>query len=129
MEEIFASDPEFDEKNIERLTYIVEHGYTPNRARAISALARRSASDPALRSKVVEFVASPKLREARTMGFVSLAHIGVLGMIAGNGGVIPPVVVSLYSSWPEPDRGDLLWFLQSQHVDVSALTSPRAGST
>lgn len=122
MESFFESDPDFDAKTIAQLVDIVEHGYTPNRARAISALGRKGSKDPSVQEKVLELVSSPVLRGARFMGTISLAHIGVLSIIAGHGGMIPSVVATLYTDWPEPDRSDLVWFLRSQEVDVTPLT-------
>lgn len=123
MEDIFLNDPEFDSKTFEELVGIIERTQKGNIARAIGALARRSSFDPLVEERVVALLEHPDLRGDRFMGTISMSHIGVLAMIAGNGGVISPSVLALYSAWPEPDRSDLLWFLRSQSVDVALFHS------
>jgi hypothetical protein len=123
MEDIFLSDPEFDSRTSEELVGIIERTEKGNIARAIGALARRSSFDSLLEERVITLLQHPNVRGDRFMGTISMAHIGVLAMIAGKGGVIPRSVFALYTVWPEPDRSDLLWFLRSQGVDVALFHS------
>jgi hypothetical protein len=59
-------------------------------------------------------------REYRTLGTVSLAHIGVACLWIAGDEVGRSHLRPLIENWPLPDRTDLLWFLSSQDIDLNA---------
>ncbi len=82
----------------------------------MGALARRAGREEDLMAEVVANLEDPKLREERVMGTISLAHIGVACLLLAASDLAKARVKAMVEAWPEPDRGDLLWFLRTEEI-------------
>lgn len=83
------------------------------RANALNALIPHAKIDDGLIEVIVAAAKNP-INEIRLMGTISVAHVAI-GCLYQTG-TTPAVGVAteLLAAWPEPDRGDLLWFLRSE---------------
>lgn len=118
-ERIFVTDPAYDQLDLQVLRERLLSTKT-ERARAMGALARRAGRDASLRPIVWALLKLPAIRDYRTMGTVSLAHIGVACLWMTGDETVRAELRSMVESWPAPDRTDLLWFLQSQEIQLGA---------
>jgi hypothetical protein len=115
-EELFVRDAQFDAYPIDRLRELLKTGKRMERARAMGALARRAGREEGLLSEVVNQLEDPTVRDERVMGTISLAHIGVACLLLTASDIARARVKTVVEAWPEPDRGDLLWFLRSEEI-------------
>jgi hypothetical protein len=122
-EAIFVADPSVDAHTSDQLREAIGTGNAAERARAMGALARRAAGEPALHDEVIALIASVELRQLRCMGTVSVAHIGVACLAMAGSQDVRERLARVLREWPEPDRSDLLWFLESQEVQLEAPTT------
>jgi hypothetical protein len=113
LETIYRADAEYDGLPTAELEQVLARG-TPERARAMGALARRAAHDDALRPRVLELIRERRQNTAWIMTTISLAHFGIACMYAVASPTVRQELHTLITAWPEPDRADLLWFLGSQ---------------
>lgn len=121
---ILVTDPPYDALDTASLRARLR-ATKMERARAIGALARRAAREPQLVEEVLELLASEPCRQYRTMGSISLAHIGVASLWLASEDALRARIRSLINAWPEPDRTDLRWFLVSQEINLSAIEETR----
>jgi len=91
------------------------------RGRALLQLARRSGSDEQNLEFVIAQIQDIDNINARTVGLVSIAHLGVAGLLEANTLLTVNAVKKLLEEWQEPDRSDLLWFLKSSFLTDNLL--------
>jgi hypothetical protein len=115
-EQLLVSDAQFDTYSVDQLRELLGVGKRMERARAMGALARRAGREEPLLAEVVEKLEDPAMRDERVMGTISLAHIGVACLLLAASDLARSRVKTLIDAWPEPDRGDLLWFLRSEEI-------------
>jgi hypothetical protein len=116
MDLIFNADAPYDAFPTERLRELLAKGTKPERARAMGALARRAGHDRAVWDECLAAIENPIHRGLRLMGSISIAHIGVACSWSVAPQELRERLRALIDRWPEPDRGDLLWFLRSQDL-------------
>jgi hypothetical protein len=122
-EDIFVADLSVDARTSDQLRETVGTGNAAERARAMGALARRAACEPALLDEVIALISNVELRQLRYMGTVSVAHIGVACLAIAGSQEVCERLAGVLREWPEPDRSDLLWFLKSQEIQLEAPTT------
>ncbi len=117
-DDILVSDEEFDELPTPDLQAKLNDPSKPTRGRALNALARRAKHDESLISLVVSEIQSPENMNFRFLGGISNSHIAVACLWATGNPKAEEAVRGLVSRWDEPDRSDLLWFLNSQDLEI-----------
>jgi len=118
-DEILARDKEFDSLSTEYLLKLLHSNSRLYRARALSALARRSSQEEAITPQVLNVITESKNREARLLGStISVSHIGFATLWEFGLPSVRESLRRLLQDWPEPDRTDLLWFLKSQSISI-----------
>lgn len=83
------------------------------RGRALIQLARRSGHNEKDLEFVIAQIQDPDNMDARTVGVVSIAHLGVGGLLEANTSLTINAVKKILAQWPEGDCSNLLWFLES----------------
>jgi hypothetical protein len=116
---IFKADEPYDALSTQQLRQLLNKGTKPERARAMGAFARRASMDATLRDEALAAISDQTNRTLRVMGAISIAHIGVACLFYLGSADLPAQLCALIAQWPEPDRGDLLWFLRSQGIDLA----------
>ena len=119
MEKFLIQDSVFDALPTEQLQQLCEKSSLDNKTRACAALARRVQQQPDLLPYLLTMIRSPANRQIRVMGTISLAHVGFASLWFKSTDSIKQIMQEVLSEWPEPDRSDLVWFLQSQRLDHS----------
>lgn len=118
----FFNDLEFQILSNEKLIHLLDSLSFFDRGRAITELARRSGQQVELLDLVVERILNYNNMKARTVGLVSVSHLGMAGLVEANTSLTLKIVKELIEKWPEPDRSDLLDFLESAYsVDIAFL--------
>lgn len=108
---LFDPDPWIDERSMIELLAITDDARKPVsvRGRALAALGKR-AREPAEIALVTARI--DQLRHERIMGTVSVAHLGVGGMLASGHDPTIAAARDLIAHWEQPDKTDLLWLLE-----------------
>ena len=120
-DEILVRDKEFDRLSTKSLLKLLHSNSRLNRARALSALARRSSQEEAIIGQVLNGITELKNRETRLLGStISVSHIGFATLWEFGLPSAREALLRLLQDWPEPDRTDLLWFLKSQSISIEA---------
>jgi|SRR4051794_25235397 len=88
------------------------------RVRAIAALARIYGHDAAVTDTLLQAIRDPINKSARAMGTISVAHIGIACLLRFGTVQGQQQIKRLIESWEEPDRSDLVWFIQSQKLTL-----------
>lgn len=92
------------------------------KSRAVTELARRSGQEVELLDLVIDVIYNPNNMKARTVGLVSVSYLGVAGLIEANTSLTLKIAKELIKKWPEPDRSDLIAFLESAYsIDIAFL--------
>lgn len=117
MEYIFITDPIFDNLSTERLKNFCEISSLVDKTRACAALARRAHKQPDLIPYLLMLIRSSAYRQTRVMGTISIAHVVFACLWYGSTTTLQHFLREILYSWPEPDRSDLVWFLQSQDLE------------
>ncbi len=118
-DDILLRDEAFDHVPTKQLLAMLHNSSRLVRARALATLARRSGQDEALVDQIIDAIRDPKNTEARLLGStVSVSHIGFAGLWAFGTPRAKLFLKDLLQHWPEPDREDLLWFLESQSLSM-----------
>lgn len=58
-------------------------------------------------------------RSTTIRGTITVAHVGMLALAKIEDTRVKKAFQSLLKDWEETDRSDLLWFLESEGVDIS----------
>ena len=87
------------------------------RGHAIEAMAAKIADNPSLLQEVVDVILDQN-NSIRLMGTISVAHVGLKSLVESSSLAANQKAKQLLVTWPEPDRGDFLWFLKSEGVSV-----------
>ena len=118
-DEILVRDKELDPLSTKHLLILLHSNSRLNRARALSALARRSSQEEAITDQVLNGITESSNREARLLGStISVSHIGFATLWEFGLPCARASLRKLLQNWPEPDRIDLLWFLKSQSIPI-----------
>jgi CRISPR-associated protein Csm1 len=64
----------------------------------------------------VEAISDPRNLNARLRGSISVSHLGVASLLRARTAKSVSAAWQLIDQWQEPDRSDLLWFLQSESL-------------
>lgn len=83
------------------------------RANASTALVAHAKTDDGLIELVVAAAKNP-INEIRLMGTISVAHVAVGCLYQVGTPTALEAAAELLATWPEPDRSDLRWYLQSE---------------
>lgn len=118
---IFVNDPEFDHLPTTKLIELSNSKLILERSRSLNALARRSSQDPTLVNYVMEAIVDPKNTGAKFMGTITLSHMAFACLWVFGTPTAKEALKRILSAWPEPDRSDLIWFLESQDLSVDDL--------
>ena len=86
------------------------------RVNAIEAMAAQSQSNEEVLLELLEVIVEPA-NSIRLMGTISVAHVGIASILRCSCEAAKQAVKRLVSDWPEPDRDDLLWYLESVGVE------------
>jgi hypothetical protein len=88
------------------------------RANALEALVAPAQHDRGLLDELIAAASDPANR-VRLMGTISVAHVAVACLLRVGTAEALEAVKTLWSAWPEPDRTDLTWYLESEGLQVS----------
>ena len=117
-DDIFRQDDQYDQMSTPDLLKRLQEKNILSRTRSLAALARRVTQDRGVVEQVVKAISDPENMHKRLMGTISISHIG-FACLWENGSTADRVLLyDLLNKWPEPDRTDLLWFLESQSILV-----------
>jgi hypothetical protein len=105
-------DHEFEQLCTQELIERLQEGLL-QRARALYELARRSGEDENLLGQVVFEISKPANKNIRTVGLVTVSYLGVAGLLESGTESTRIAAQELISNWLEPDRTDLIHFLES----------------
>ncbi len=85
------------------------------RTNALNALVKHARTENEALHDIV-CAAKDSLNGVRLMGTISVAHVavGCLYQVATPAAL--KAASDLLAAWPEPDRGDLLWYLRSEQL-------------
>jgi len=97
------------------LRHYLFHASPLVRANAIVVVAEHIQEDGPLLNEVVGFAKNPD-HSFRLMGATSVGHMAVLGLLRSRCDAARRAGLELVKSWPEADRQDLVWFLESEGV-------------
>jgi hypothetical protein len=116
-----------DECSLKELRAALAHSSAVVRANAIEALAANSDRD-ADRIDELRRAAVASENQVRLTGTISVGHIAVASLLRIGTEAANRAAHELLNQWPEPDRHDLLWHLQSESLLVAEpATSPDEG--
>ena len=87
------------------------------RANALEALVVPAQHDQRLVEEIAA-AASDSANRVRLMGTISVAHVAVSCLFRVGTVEALEVAKALWSAWPEPDRTDLTWYLESEGLQV-----------
>lgn len=114
MSKQFFNDEEFVKISNRDLMKKLSKNYSVfERGRSLLQLARRSGKDLKKIELVIAQIQDIDNRNARTVGLVSIAHLGVAGLLEANTSITRSAANKLIKEWSEPDRSNLLDFLES----------------
>jgi len=83
------------------------------RVNALNALVPHTKIDDELIGLVIAAAKNP-INEIRLMGTISVAHVAVGCLYQVGTPTALGAATELLATWPEPDRSDLRWYLQSE---------------
>jgi hypothetical protein len=95
----------------------LHHGAALVRSHAIEAMAGKLQANPEVLPELLEAVVDPA-NSIRLMGTISVAHVGVASLLRASCDEARQGVKRLLATWPQPDRDDLLWYLESEGLSV-----------
>lgn len=104
--------------SVAELRLSLSHASPLVRANAINALVARLHEDESLVDEIVAFAENPK-HSFRLMGTTSVAHLAVLALLRSVSTAVRLAGEKLVRTWPESDRKDLVWFLESEGIRVT----------
>lgn len=113
MKETFLQDSEFEALTTSELVELLKQPLILEKGRALFELARRSSEDNDLLGMVVKEVHSSKNKSTRTVGIVSISFLGIAGLLYSDSNYSKNTATELIDSWKEPDRSNLVEFLDS----------------
>jgi HEAT repeats len=106
-----------DACSVDDLRAALKHSSAAVRANAIEALAAKDGDDDfidELRQAAVD-----SANQVRLMGTISVGHVAVASLLRIGTEEAERAAHELINHWPEPDRHDLLWYLQSEGLLVA----------
>ncbi len=83
------------------------------RANALNALIPHAKIDAELIQEIVAAAMNP-INKVWLTGTIAVAHVAVACLYQIGTSAAEDVATELLSTWPEPDRSDLLWYLRSE---------------
>jgi len=117
MEDIFTRDDEYDHLLVDMIEDKLRNQPVIVRARAIAALARYTAREESLVDHVLAALTLLQNLEDKIVGTISVSYIGFACLWAFGPQTARTALQSLLDAWSEPDRSDLLWFLETQGIE------------
>ncbi|MCF4968144.1 hypothetical protein [Nostoc sp. CMAA1605] len=114
-EKCLLPNDEFYQFATPKLLEILENGLLLERGRALFVLARRSGGNEELIKKVLNEIYDAKNRNTKTIGIVSISFLGIAGLLEVNTNDTKEIVKKILDSWIEPERNDLILFLNSMY--------------
>ena len=111
-----ALSEQYDRSSTSELLRLLDDSSIISRMHALTALARRSCQDESLIKRVVEAISDSRNLNARLRGSISVSHLGVASLLRTRKSKSVSAAEQLIDQWQEPDRSDLLWFLQSESL-------------
>ncbi|MBD2448416.1 hypothetical protein H6G76_14860 [Nostoc sp. FACHB-152] len=106
---------EFYELPNTKLLEIFEKGLLLERGRALFVLARRSGENKDITHIVVKQIYDSNNRNTRTIGIASISFLGIAGLLEADTNDTKETVKNILELWAEPDRSNLILFLQSTY--------------
>jgi hypothetical protein len=85
------------------------------RANALDALAAQAKSNDNVVGEVVAAATDPA-NKVPLMGTISVAHVAVACLLRAGSPKADQAAKALLETWPEPDRTDLIWYLESERL-------------
>jgi hypothetical protein len=101
----------------EEVRDLLHHASPLVRANALEALVAPAKRDQGL-VDVLTAAASAPANKVRLMGSISVAHVAVGCLFRVGTAEAREAAQALWSTWPEPDRTDLTWYLESEGLQV-----------
>lgn len=107
---------------------LLSHPTSTIRANTLEAIARRGQAGESVVEVLAAAAADSKNRTLILMGTVSVAHVAMAALLKVGSSEARLLAGGLLAAWPEPDRSDLLWYLNSEklwpHQPRDSETSP-----
>lgn len=97
----------------EEILRLLRAGSILVRANAFEAIVPHARRDETLIHEIREAAIHPD-NQVRLMGTISVAHVAVAALFRVGDEKADEAARRLIDAWPEPDRGDLLWWLRSE---------------
>ncbi|MDY6940308.1 MAG: hypothetical protein SWY16_21970 [Cyanobacteriota bacterium] len=107
------NDSEYEQLSELALEDILNAAGVLEKGRAIFELARRSRNDEKRLKIVLDRINNSQNLNSRTVGIVSISHWGVAGLLEANTPRAREAVQMLLDRRSEPDRSNLIDFLES----------------
>lgn len=105
-------DEEYSNLETTQLIEILRKSLLLQRGRALYELARRTRENTELMDLVTSEIRDPKNRSARTIGIVSIAFLGLAGLLEADTEMSRKAASEIIETWEEPDRSNLLEFIR-----------------
>jgi len=119
-DDFFHADEKYDALTTDQLREALEKGGLVTRVHALAALARRSRRDQEALLLAINAVTDPRNSTARLLGY-TVSHFGIACLWAFGPPVGREAIRHLLATWPEPDRSDLLYFMEGQDLPIDEL--------
>ena len=87
------------------------------RANALEALVAPARYDEAVLDQLIAAASDP-VNKAPLMGTTSVAHVAVRCILSVGTDMALEAARALVNAWLEPNRGDLIWYLNSEGLEV-----------
>lgn len=90
-----------------------------HRAAAMTEIGKRLKNDfnPTMLKAMIEAIDQPQNMTERIRGTVSVSHVGVASLLEAEQPQALIAAADLINQWSEPDKSDLLWFLNAEGLE------------